>query len=137
MSPKHIDDEDEYMEDVESDEISEDVELQYDEEEELLLDDEVEVELDEEVPSVLIEGIEKPQTEDDWRALLKEAKQSGAADSVPEYRISDSYKEGDLIKHPLFGLGVVSKTITKRKMEVIFEDDKKLLAMNIEPPQSS
>ncbi|SFM90254.1 hypothetical protein [Thermodesulforhabdus norvegica] len=136
MTPKHIDD-DEYMEDMDADEISDDVELQYDEEEELLLDDDVEVELDEEVPSVLIDGIEKPQTEDDWRALLKEAKSDGTAESVPEYRISDSYKEGDLIMHPIFGLGVVSKTITPRKMEVVFENDKKLLAMNVEPPQGS
>lgn len=129
MATKHIDDE-EYTDDMEADDISDDVELQYDEEEELLLDDDLEVDLEEEeVPSVLSGGVVKPQTDEDWRALLREAN----SDGVPEYRITDSYKEGDLILHSIFGLGVVSKIITPRKMEVIFEQAKKLLAMNIEP----
>jgi hypothetical protein len=39
-----------------------------------------------------------------------------------------------LIMHPVLGLGVVSKVITPKKMEVIFENSKKLMAMNMTPP---
>jgi hypothetical protein len=56
-------------------------------------------------------------------------------DGVPEYKLTESYKEGALILHPVFGLGVVSKVISQRKMEVVFDTNKKLMAMNVTPPQ--
>jgi len=90
----------------------------------------IEEEEDEIIPSVLYKGIMRPKTEEDWRALLLEASEEG----VPEYQISATYGEGDLIKHPLFGLGVVSKVITPHKIEIVFKTDKKLMAMNITPP---
>lgn len=94
-----------------------------------LLDDEEE---DEDVtPSVLYKGVSRPKTDEDWRELLLEASPEG----VPTYALGDSYQDGDLIMHPEFGIGVVSKVITSRKMEVIFETSKKLMAMNIIPPQ--
>ncbi|HOI95905.1 MAG TPA: hypothetical protein PK250_14460 [Syntrophobacter fumaroxidans] len=82
------------------------------------------------LPSVLYKGISRPKTDDDWRQLLMDASREG----VPEYRLTDSYKEGSLISHLSFGLGVVSKIISPRKMEVIFEDSKKLMAMNLPSP---
>ncbi len=99
-----------------------------DDEEDLILDEEEDL-----IPSVLYKGITKPKTEDDWRQLLLEASSEG----VPEYRIEDTYKEGDLILHPVFGLGVVSKVITPKKMEVVYENTKKLMAMNVVPPDRS
>ncbi|MBC7358776.1 MAG: hypothetical protein H5U10_09605 [Desulfacinum sp.] len=120
---------DELMDDFEDDslELDDDSELSFDDEEEdLILDDE-----DEDlIPSVLYKGISKPKTEDDWRQLLLEA----SSDGVPEYRMEDTYKEGDLIFHPKFGLGVVSKVITPKKMEVVYEASRKLMAMNVQPP---
>ena len=103
-------------------------ELDFATDEDLLID-----EGDEEedlVPSVLYKGVSRPKTEDDWRQLLMEASREG----VPTYQLSDTYREGSLILHPLFGLGVVSKVISTRKMEVIFENSKKLMAMNLTPP---
>ena len=103
-------------------------ELDFATDEELLID-----EGDEEedlVPSVLYKGVSRPKTEDDWRQLLMEASREG----VPTYQLSDTYREGSLILHPLFGLGVVSKVISTRKMEVIFETSKKLMAMNLTQP---
>jgi hypothetical protein len=82
------------------------------------------------VPSVLYKGVSRPKTDDDWRQLLMEASREG----VPTYQLSESYRDGSLILHPLFGLGVVSKIISNRKMEVIFESSKKLMAMNITQP---
>jgi hypothetical protein len=82
------------------------------------------------LPSVLYKGITRPKTDDDWRQLLLDASREG----VPEYKISDSYREGALLMHPTFGIGVVTKLISARKMEVIFESSKKLMAMSIAPP---
>lgn len=82
-------------------------------------------------PSVLYKGISRPKTDEDWRQLLMEASQDG----VPAYQISEGYREGDLIVHPEFALGVVSKVISPKKMEVIFERSKKLMAQNVIPPK--
>lgn len=114
-------------------EFDEDSSLEYDQgdeldfagEDELLLEEGDEEE--ELIPSVLYKGVSRPKTDDDWRQLLMEASREG----VPEYQMTDTYKEGDLIVHPAFGLGVVSKVISPRKIEVIYETNKKLMAMNI------
>jgi hypothetical protein len=78
-------------------------------------------------PSVLYKGVSRPKTDDDWRQLLMEASHEG----VPTYQLADAYRDGDLVIHPVFGLGVVSKVISPRKMEIIFEHSKKLMAMNL------
>jgi hypothetical protein len=82
-------------------------------------------------PSVLYKGVSRPKTDDDWRQLLLEASKEG----VPTYQMSDAYREGDLVSHSQFGLGVVSKLISSRKMEVIFDTSKKLMATNVTSPQ--
>ncbi|HIJ69259.1 MAG TPA: hypothetical protein HPP81_01040 [Deltaproteobacteria bacterium] len=100
-------------------------ELDFAAEDDLLLD---ESEDDEDLlPSVLYKGITRPKTDDDWRQLLLDASREG----IPAYKISDNYKEGALLLHPSFGIGVVTKVISPRKMEVIFENSKKLMAMSI------
>jgi hypothetical protein len=104
-------------------------ELDFAADDDLLIDDGDEEE--EIVPSVLYKGVSRPKTDDDWRQLLMEASREG----VPAYQLSDTYREGMLILHPLFGLGVVIKVISTRKMEVIFESSKKLMAMNFTPPK--
>ena len=103
-------------------------ELDFGGEDDLLLD-EVDEE-DELGPSVLYKGVSRPKTDEDWRQLLMEA----SKESVPNYQLSDNYREGDLLIHSEFGFGVVSKVISPRKIEVIFENSKKLMAMNIAPP---
>jgi hypothetical protein len=102
-------------------------ELDFAGDEDLLME---EGEEDEILPSVLYKGVSRPKTDDDWRQLLMEASREG----VPTYLMTETYKEGGLILHPHFGLGVVSKVISARKMEVIYENSKKLMAMNVTPP---
>ncbi|MHC1724783.1 MAG: hypothetical protein AB9866_01970 [Syntrophobacteraceae bacterium] len=121
------------MDDFEEDsglEFEQSEELDFAGEDDLLLEDGDD---DEELPSVLYKGITRPKTEEDWRQLLLEASKDG----VPEYRIMDTYRDGSLLTHPDFGLGVVSKVISPRKMEVIFESSKKLMAMNVVPPAAA
>jgi hypothetical protein len=100
-------------------------ELDFGADEDLLIDEgEEEEDL---VPSVLYKGVSRPKTDEDWRQLLLEASREG----VPTYELSETYREGMLILHPRFGLGVVSKVISPRKIEVIFENSKRLMAMNL------
>lgn len=104
-------------------------ELDFGGEEDLLLDDADE---DEEIgPSVLYKGVSRPKTEDDWRQLLMDANKN----VVRSYQLTETYREGDLFTHKDFGFGVVSKVISPRKMEVVFENSKKLMVMNVKPPQ--
>jgi len=106
-------------------------ELDFAAEDDLLLD---ESEDDEDLlPSVLYKGITRPKTDDDWRQLLLDASREG----IPAYKISDNYREGALLLHPSFGIGVVTKVISPRKMEVIFENSKKLMAMSIVTPSQA
>ncbi len=130
MAKKNMDD-DQLMDDFEDQgemEFSQGEELDFAADEELLLDEEGEEDY---TPSVLYKGVSKPKTEDDWRQLLLEAGSEG----VPEYKMGETYKDGMLIKHPNFGLGVVSKVISQHKMEVVFDVNKKLMAMNVAPPE--
>jgi hypothetical protein len=129
--PKKDIDSDGMMDDFEDDsglEFEQTDELDFAGEDDLLLED---AEDDEDLlPSVLYKGITRPKTDEDWRQLLMDASREG----VPAYKISDTYRDGALLIHPTFGIGVVTKLISPRKMEVIFESSKKLMAMNIASP---
>jgi hypothetical protein len=46
------------------------------------------------------------------------------------YRIQDTYGSKDVIRHPLFGLGFVERVISETRMDVLFKDTVKLMAMN-------
>ena len=128
--PKKDMDGDQMMDDFEEEsglEFEQTDELDFAGDEDLLLEEGDEDE--DMLPSVLYKGITKPKTDEDWRQLLLDASREG----VPAYKISDSYREGALLLHTDFGLGVVTKVISPRKMEVIFETSKKLMAMSIVP----
>ncbi|NIR16666.1 MAG: hypothetical protein GWN86_23200 [Desulfobacterales bacterium] len=46
------------------------------------------------------------------------------------YDPTASYSEKQIVAHPAFGLGFVRKVIDKSKIEVVFEYEVKILAMN-------
>ena len=48
------------------------------------------------------------------------------------YRLEETYQAGAAIAHSKFGLGFVQKVIPPGKMEVMFENDIKTLAMNLD-----
>jgi hypothetical protein len=60
---------------------------------------------------------------EEWEALVP-AMNSGKA--VP-YDINGKYQVNDIIEHPVFGLGVVKIVVKPNKMEVVFQEGKKLL----------
>lgn len=43
------------------------------------------------------------------------------------YGITDTFKKNDLINHPMFGLGVVAEIVMPNKIEVVFQQETKLL----------
>lgn len=43
------------------------------------------------------------------------------------YKLSKKFNEEDVIKHKSFGIGLVTRLISEKKMEVLFEESTKLL----------
>jgi len=62
----------------------------------------------------------------EWQALKEVA---GEMEPLP-YDPTASYSEKQIVSHPTFGLGFVRKVIDKSKIEVVFEYEVKVLAMN-------
>ena len=50
----------------------------------------------------------------------------GPSQAIP-YGMNDIFKKDDLLKHPTFGLGIVTETVMPNKIEVIFCKQSKLL----------
>lgn len=46
------------------------------------------------------------------------------------YHIQDTYSIDDVIRHPVFGIGFVIRVVSETRMEVLFKDSVKLMAMN-------
>ncbi len=62
----------------------------------------------------------------EWQTLKEVA---GEMEPLP-YDPTASYSEKQIVAHPAFGLGFVRKVIDKSKIEVVFEYEVKILAMN-------
>lgn len=60
---------------------------------------------------------------------LWEQKMSGKAkEDVLAYKTTQSFKKGDVVQHPTFGLGVVEEVRSSNKVAIFFRDGEKLLA---------
>jgi hypothetical protein len=47
------------------------------------------------------------------------------------YRVSESFSEGDLVRHSKFGDGVVTRILEGKKVEILFKDDTRTLAQGL------
>ena len=65
--------------------------------------------------------------QEEWAAACSEADPENAAD----YSMSRPFKVNDLVRHPVFGLGLVKTTQKPNKMEVLFESGLKLLRCSL------
>ena len=61
--------------------------------------------------------------EEEWTELRKAVSNVLAKD----YVMDREYRVGAVIKHPSFGLGLVKRVVGSRKMEVLFDDGKKMM----------
>lgn len=51
-----------------------------------------------------------------------------AVNEFRNYRVDETFSEGDLIRHKKFGDGVVTRIIDPKKVEVLFKDEPRTLA---------
>ncbi|HYA03957.1 MAG TPA: hypothetical protein VEI04_12675 [Syntrophobacteria bacterium] len=110
-------------------------EIYLEEEDEEFAEDELDVEEDVEAteePGVR-RGPSLPRTvdfsEEDFRAKL------GAADSstAKPYIMTRDYSPGELILHPQFGVGIIAAILGPKKIQVVFQENSKVLVMNYTP----
>lgn len=47
------------------------------------------------------------------------------------YRVSETFAEGELIRHAKFGDGVVTRVLDPKKVEILFKDDARTLAQGL------
>ena len=47
------------------------------------------------------------------------------------YRVSETFSEGDLVRHTKFGDGVVTRILDQRKIEILFKDEPRTLAQGL------
>lgn len=59
----------------------------------------------------------------EWESLRPAMNAAKATD----YSMENSYKAKSLINHPAFGLGLVQRVVGSQKIEVLFEDGKKMM----------
>jgi len=64
----------------------------------------------------------------EWTQKLEDLKDEGG---VQTYSISGSYSPGVAIRHPSFGIGFVEKVISETRMDVLFQDALRRMAMNM------
>ena len=62
----------------------------------------------------------------DWATLISKIED----DQIVDYDINKDYSEIEAIQHKTFGVGVITKILTDNKIEVVFEENKKILAQN-------
>ena len=63
----------------------------------------------------------------EWEAACLEH----AGTEPQEYDMATEWNPGKVVLHPNFGKGVVTKTLSERKIEVIFQDSRKRLVQNL------
>ena len=51
--------------------------------------------------------------------------------TVKQYHMQQGYSVRDVIEHPVFGLGFVEQVVSDKRIDVLFQDSLKSLAMNI------
>ena len=64
----------------------------------------------------------------DWGTLVGQIEDQ----KVVEYALSGEFSTTPAIRHKTFGVGVVTKVLTRNKIEVLFQDGTKILAQNFE-----
>jgi hypothetical protein len=63
-----------------------------------------------------------------------EERLSGKEGGARPYRFTESYAVGDVVRHTLFGLGIVEIRLAPQKINVLFRDGAKILIDNKSAP---
>ncbi len=68
-----------------------------------------------------------PNTAAKRRSQYEDAMEGRDLSKPIPYKLSKKFNEEDVIKHKSFGIGLVTRLISEKKMEVLFEESTKLL----------
>lgn len=67
------------------------------------------------------------RSSNEWATFMKDL----PPDAPPRpYNISETYSSGDFIQHPMFGVGKVLDIVGAEKMQVVFQEGRKILLCN-------
>ncbi len=67
------------------------------------------------------------RSSNEWATFMRDM----SPDRSPRlYKVSESYAPGDFIQHPVFGVGKVLDIVGAEKMQVVFEEGRKILLCN-------
>lgn len=75
-------------------------------------------------------GRQKP-TLKEWTQKHEDLKEGA---NILPYSIRDPFNAGDVIRHPTFGVGFVERVISDTRMDVLFHDALRRMAMNMKTP---
>jgi hypothetical protein len=73
---------------------------------------------------------EKPALKE-WTQKHEDLK--AGVDILP-YSIREPFSRGDVIRHPTFGVGFVERVLSETRMDVLFNDALRRMAMNMKTP---
>ncbi len=68
-----------------------------------------------------------PNTAAKRRSQYEDAMEGRDLSKPIPYKLSKKFNEEDVIKHKSFGIGLVTRLISEKKMEVLFQESTKLL----------
>jgi hypothetical protein len=68
-----------------------------------------------------------PDTKGKRRSQYEDAMEGRDLSKPIPYKISRKFGLDDIIAHKTFGIGLVTRVVSDKKMEVLFEDSSKLL----------
>ncbi len=68
-----------------------------------------------------------PDTKAKKKSQFEDAMEGRDASKPILYKLTKKYRAEDVIKHKTFGIGVVTRMISEKKIEVLFEEYTKLL----------
>jgi len=67
----------------------------------------------------------------EWTQKIEDLKDEG---DIRIYSLRESFSRGDVIRHPTFGIGFVEKVLSETRMDVLFKDALRRMAMNMTAP---
>jgi Zn ribbon nucleic-acid-binding protein len=82
-------------------------------------------EVEEEVPEPLAAKKRAAKAKPTWEQVMAKTKKDPKL-----YMLADRYSENEVISHPIFGVGFVSEIIGTDKMEVTFQNERRVMAHN-------
>jgi len=70
--------------------------------------------------------VKRRRRKKDWVSLMEDVDE----EQIVDYNLENDFSETAAIRHKTFGVGIITKVLADNKIEVVFEEAKKVLAQN-------